>query len=180
MRINIIACGDTAKHWDLLGPSIGVNDAGKFGMKIDYLLMLNSPNQFEYSRLEIIKNTLVKKVYTNYPNQWRAILTSPVHELVSRQWSNSNQIQKISTNYLYHSKTSPFAAISLAYSWGFSKVILWGVDFIDHQYFSPGKGAFINELTSYKTFCASLKAKGCEVFLGHEGSNLKFLPVWQK
>ena len=180
MTINIIACGKSAENWDGSGISIGCNDAFKFGHSLNYLLLLNSPSQFEHSRLEIIKNTQVQKVYTCYPNQWRTLLGSNIHEFISRQWSHSNRLQKVSTNYLYHSKTSPFAAISLAFSWGFKKIILWGVDMIDHPTYRPGNGAFQSEYASYKTFIQSLNAAGCEVILGSEGSNLNFLPIWDR
>jgi len=180
MTIHIIGLGSSAQHWNGEGPSIGVNDSNRWGHNLNYLLLLNSPNQFEANRFEIIRNTQVQKVYTCYPNQWKAVMSVPVVEFVSRQWAHSNRLQKISTNYLYHSKTSPFAAISLAFSWGFKNIVLWGVDMVDHQTYKPGNGFFQNEYTSYKTFCQSLKEKGCEVFLGCEGSNLKFLPVWQK
>lgn len=180
MRINIIGCGSSAKHWTGEGQSIGVNDCAKVGIDPTYLLLLNSHNQFPESRLEIIKRTRAHRVYADLPNSWNKVLTAPVEHFQSRAWAHSNRLQKVSSNYLYHSKTSPFAAISLAFSWGFKEIILWGVDMVDHPTYKPGTGPFINEYASYKTFCASLNDKGCKVYLGHEGSNLNFLPIWQK
>lgn len=181
MSINILGLGETIKHWNGEGKCIGVNDVrGKIDVDPTYLLILNSPNQFTPDRLDIIKRTNTERVYTDTPNSWGKILTPKISHFNSRAWSHSNRLQKISTNYLYHSKTSPFAAISLAYSWGFNEVILWGVDMVDHRTYRPGNGAFINEYASYKSFCFSLNSQGCKVYLGAEGSNLNFLPIWQK
>jgi len=179
MKCNVIACGASSKHVDGIGPSIMVNDGLKCGHQPDYLMLLNTPNQFTHDRLNTIKATNPKKVYTTFPNGWNRLF--PNHEVVQlnlRSWSPSNKLQKISRNYLYHSKTSPFAAISLAFTWGFNQVVLYGVDMIDHHTYKPGTGAFINEFTSYKTFCASLKEAGCNVYLGHKESSLNFLPIW--
>lgn len=179
MKIHIIGCGDSAKHWKGESPSIGVNDCFKFGYNPTYLVILNSPNQFTPDRLQIIKNTKPHKVYTDNPISWGRVITDiPIHHFNSRQWSNSNRLQKLSKNYLYHSKTSPFAAISLAYSWGFTEIVLWGVDMVDHKTYKPGNGAYINEHASFKSFTMSLKEHGCNVYLGKEGSNLNFLPVY--
>lgn len=177
MTIHIIGLGETAKHWDGSGPSIGCNDAAMWGHELNYLVLLNTPNQFAPERMEYIKNTKAK-VYADHPNQWNKYFDN-VHEFNSRQWSPSNKLEKISKNYLYHSKTSPFAAISLAYSWGFTNIILWGVDFKDHKIYKPGNDSFLNEFTAYKTFWQALQKAGVNLYLGHEGSNLNFLPIWQ-
>jgi len=182
MTMNIIALGESAKHWDGSGPSIGVNDAGMWGHPLNYLLILNTPNQFNPERLEHIKNTKCDKLYTDHASQWEKYIPAGVHVhgFNSRQWSPSNKLEKISKNYLYHSKTSTFAAISLAFSWGFTNIILWGVDFKDHKIYKPGNDSFINEFTAYKTFWQALQKAGVNLYLGHEGSNLNFLPIWQQ
>ena len=180
MTIHVLAAGDSAKHYKGQTPSIAVNDGFKWGYQPTYLLILNTPNQFSPDRMEVMQRTRPHKLYTDNPNNWKSMFTH-VEEFKSRGWSHSNRLQKISKNYLYHSKTSPFAAISLAFSWGFTEIVLWGVDMVNHRVYSPNgnEGSFINEMASYKTFIASLNDAGVKVFLGHEGSNLKFLPVWQ-
>jgi len=181
MKINIIGLGSTSKYWDGVGPSIGVNDMKRLGFDPTYLLIVNTPSQFAPDRMEYIKATKPHKFYTDQPNTWGKLFPSiPVIQINSRIWANSNKLQKISRNYLYHSKTSPFLAISMAFAWGFNEIILWGVDMVDHHRYKPGEGAFLNEYASYKSFCASLKEAGCNVYLGHEGSNLKFLPIYGK
>jgi len=179
MTIHILACGSSAKNYKGQLPCIGVNDAGKWGYTIDHLLVLNEPNKFTAERLEVIKNTRAIFI-TNTPNQWVRVLGHNVDEFNSRKWSASNRIQKISKNYLYHSKTSPFAAISLAYSWECDEIVLWGVDMVDHRTYSPkgSIGEFTNEYNAFKTFSMALNDVGVKVYLGNEGSNLKFLPIW--
>jgi hypothetical protein len=179
MTIHLVACGDSAKHYKGQTPSIGVNDMIKWGYQPTYLLILNTPNQFTPDRMELIKRTRPHKLYTDNPNNWKSIF-SRVEDFKSRSWSHSNRLQKISKNYLYHSKTSPFAAMSLAFTWGFSDIVLWGVDMVNHHVYHPGAGAFVNEYANYKSFIMSLKEAGVNVFLGHEGSTLNFLPIWQK
>ena len=181
MTIHILACGESAKHYKGQSPCIGVNDCAKWGFEPEYLLLLNLPFQFTKERFEFIKDSKPSKVYTNSPAQWEKVFTDrPVLGFESRSWSHSNRLQKISQNYLYHSKTSPFSAISLAYQFGAEEIVLWGVDFVNHRVYSPGKDMFANEISSYKSFCMSLKEAGVNIYLGSEGSNLNFLPVWQK
>lgn len=181
MRINILGLGDSAKHYKGQGPLIGVNDAKRWGFEPEYLLLLNTPVQFTKDRLEIIKNTRVKtRIFSNSPDKWKKVFREDVQLFNSRSWSHSNRLQKISKNYLYHSKTSPFAAISLAYSFGYDEIVLWGVDFVNHRAYSPGKDMFRHEIDNYKSFCMSLNEVGVKVYLGSEESNLYFLPVWQK
>lgn len=175
MRISIIGLGDSAKHWDGSGPSIGVNDVYKFGHHPTYLLILNAPKLFN-GRLETITSTKPHKVYTDQPHSWQKHFTNiPVNQFLSRLWSSD---RKVSKNYLYHSKTSPFAAISLAYSWGFTEIVLYGVDFVNHHKYNPSNKHYTNEFNNYKSFCDRLKEIGVNVYRISEESNLKFLPIW--
>jgi hypothetical protein len=175
MTINIIGCGKTAQHWNGMGNSIGVNDCFRYGFHPDYLIILNTPNQFTPDRMEFIKKTSPKQIFSNSPSAWSSHLKCDVEPFNSAQWANSNKIKK----QLFHSKTSPFAAISLAHTWGFKDIILWGVDFVDHKTYKPGEGSFLNEYVSYKTFTEALKNDGVNVYLGHVGSSLDFLPIYK-
>jgi hypothetical protein len=179
MTIHVLGLGQSASNYKGQTPCIGVNDCLKWGFQPTYLLILNTPSQFTPDRMEWIERTRPNKLYTNNPNNWKSIFSN-VENFESRGWAASNQLQKISKNYLYHSKTSPFAAISLAFTWGYTEIVLWGVDMVNHRVYSPNgnEGSFLNEMASYKTFIASLNDVGVKVFLGHEGSNLK-LPIWQ-
>lgn len=180
MIIHILGLGESAKNYKGQSPCIGVNDCKRLGFEPDYLLLLNTPMQFAKDRFEVIKATKPKEIHTNSPNLWNKVFTDiQVNGFNSRSWSHSNRLQKISSNYLYHSKTSPFAAISLAYNIGYYDIVLWGVDFVNHRAYSPGKDMFAHEINNYKSFCMSLNEVGVKVYLGSEESNLYFLPVWQ-
>lgn len=177
MTIHVVASGETGSKWDGIGPSIGCNDAAKWGHKLDFLLLLNGPNQFQYSRLETIIKSTPKKVYTNMPSVWEKYFPN-CNRVFLRRWSAGD---KLNPNYTYHSGTSPFVAISLAYSWGFNKIVLWGVDLVNHERFGIGKTKHFQELQKFRTFAQALKEKDVKVFIGSRGTAMdSFLPVWDK
>src|SRR5690606_21079836 len=112
--IHIIACGDTGAHWDGSGPSIGVNDCWKWGNPVDFLVLLNTPGQFQPSRLEVIKASKPKKLFTNLPSQWSPYFDT-IEQIGLRRWSSGDPFKR---GTLYHASTSPMVAISLAAMWG--------------------------------------------------------------
>jgi len=69
------------------------------------------------------------------------------------------------------SLTSPFVAISLAWSWGYQEIILWGVDMMN------GKPYHDEEVSNIKSLCACLWKDGVKCYLGSNGSALSFLEV---
>lgn len=174
MTYHIVACGETAKHWDGSGPSIGVNDASMWGHPLDYLLVINHPSKFsnEPDRFSKIINTKPRIQFYCHTTAWKQYFQAMKH-LATRQYTN---LIRKGTNY--HSKTSPFAAISLAWNLGATDIVLWGVDFANHKFFSPGKKEFNREIRMYQLFTDKLRKQGCNVFCGAEGSQLKFLPIW--
>lgn len=177
MTIHIIASGESGSKWNGEGPSIGVNDSWKWGHPTDYLLLLNFPNQFQSSRLDTILQSKPKKVYSNVPSSWTRHFDNVV-DLKLRRWSSTS---KLSKNYIFHSNTSPFVGISLAYSWGFNHIVLWGVDMITHHRYGKGQSGFFQEFDKYRTFINALKNQGVQVHLGATGTALDhILPVWNK
>jgi hypothetical protein len=178
MTMHIIACGDTGEKWDGQGPSIGVNDAWRWGHPTDYLILLNSPHQFQSSRLETIKASKPKKVYTNLPSQW-----SPYFDQVNqisplRRWSSGEPVKK---SIYYHSNTSPFVALSLAFTWGFTEAVMWGVDMITHQRYGKQGSGHVQEMLKYQSYINALKNHGMTVFIGSKGTAFdNILQVWEK
>jgi hypothetical protein len=180
MRINIIGVGESARHWKGEGPSIGVNDVIRFGYQPTYLLVLNTPNKFSTERLNHIKQIRSQKVFTDYPNTWADFLTVPIEEVKSRLYNaNEKKPERLSRNYIYHARTSPFVAISLAYAWGYNEIILYGVDFKTHKTYTEGTRAFNQEFERYRIFCDSLRKEGVSVYRISDESALTFLPIWQ-
>lgn len=160
----IVGCGDSAKNWTPRGHSIGVNDAWKWGQPTDSLLICNRPTQFSPERLDVILSSKPKTFYShksnwayNFPD-WKKIPMIP--------WYGS-----INPGSVYYSNTSPFIAMSLAYTLGAKDIILWGVDFKNHSLFNddnpiPTK----KEVGIYMELVERLGEKGVSVWLGAKGT----------
>lgn len=179
MLYNIIGCGETAAFWDGSGMSIGVNDCEKTGRNVAALLVINAPGNFHGERLETIKASKAK-IYTDTTcgHLWKKHFPQPI-VLNLHSWAGGFSEKR--KDRVYHSKTSPFVAISLAYVMGAKELVLWGVDFQNHHKYSPGKRDFNNEVHNYLSLTAALKRKGCKVYMGHKDSFLsQFLPVYNK
>lgn len=175
--LHIIATGESATNWKGEGPSIGVNDAAKWGYELDYLVIVNFPNQFQQSRLQTILGTNVKKVYSSTPFSfsWQRHFHN-VEEINTRRYSKG---EKLSQNYIYHSETSPFVAMSLGYSQGFTKLVLWGVDMINHHRYGKQSPAHFNEVMMYRSFIQALSLQGVQTYIGSKGTIFdNQLPVW--
>lgn len=175
MTVNIIACGESAKHYDGSGRSIGVNDACRFKQP-ETLVILNTPNQFTEDRMLWIKKTETKDIYSNTPSSWERVIGKSIEPFNSELWHKLGKYQ----HKLYHSKTSPFAAISLAAYQGYSDIIIWGVDFVNHKVYKPGNGHYMQEYDAYKSFVDQLSKVNINVWRGHNSGNLDFIPVWQQ
>jgi hypothetical protein len=176
MTYHIIACGETGKHWNGEGLSIGVNDAEKWGYKLNNLVIVNAPNQFQPSRLDVILKSKPGKVWSNMPHFWDKHFSN-IERLNLLKWSKG---EKIRQGVIHHAYTSPFVAMSLAYNLGAQKVVLWGVDFVTHPNFGKGASKHVNEMILYQSYTHALKAKGVEVFIGARGTSFdNILPVYE-
>jgi len=171
MLVNVVGLGESAKSWNGEGFSIGVNDAFRF-RPTNYLMVINAPNKFNAERLKIITESKPEKfIAHNYG--WQKWF--PDMEYIVPVSFTSAMIK----DKVYCSRTSPFAAMSYAYNMGAKEIVLWGVDFKTHKYFYPGSGDLRAEMGAYSCFIEALTARGCNVYQGVEGSELK-LPVYAK
>ncbi len=172
-RISLIACGESGALWDGKGPSIGVNDAWKFGKHTDILLTVNAFKS-EPERQSIVANSRPKEFYSNL-NFWK---THPNYkELVIRRFSGEVRFDKI-----YHSSThmgtSPFIAISLAAHKGYKEIVLYGVDFTSHK--TMHGNILEKEVKAYLKFITELGKFGVKVYLySNYGAFQNKLPVWK-
>jgi hypothetical protein len=177
MTYHIIASGDTGANWDGTGPSIGVNDSWKWGHSTDFLVLLNSPGQFQSSRLETIRNSKPMKVYTNLPSQWSSYFDM-VEQVYLRRWTSGEAFRK---GTIYHSNTSPFVAISLAANFGAENIVLWGVDMVTHHRYGKQGSGHVQEMMKYQSFIAALYRASVRVFIGSKGTAFdNILPVYTK
>jgi len=172
--INIIACGESASKWDGQGDSIGVNDAFKWGHKLQRLVLLNNPNEFEPERLEIIQKTEVESVYTCY-REWQRIANNIIY-FNYNVWQG--KLLPKGTKQFQTSHTSPFCAISIAYNLGYDEIILWGVDFKTHPIWNQYHHNFAYEIKNYQQLCEQLKNRGVMVYTSEP--NILKLPVYEK
>jgi hypothetical protein len=171
MLINVIALGDSASKWDGSGDSIGVNDAYRWGHKLQRLVLLNGPNEFDPEERDYIRATNADFTYTCYP-EWSRLIRNTINFQYS-VWQGSLKLAAFQT-----SKTSPFCAISIAYNLGYDEIVLWGVDFKTHPIWHSKNPNYYTEIKNYQDLAARLKEKGVNVYTS-EPSVLR-LPVYEK
>lgn len=171
MIVNIIGLGQTGKLWNGQGSSLGINDCWRHGIKTNALIACNFPNKFPQERLEIIKRSKPVQFYSNL-EAWRQWHPNTI-PLQLRSWDGHlYEKTTICTN------TSASIALDLARKLGASKIILWGIDMVDHPVYNAGNGAGQTELKQLEQICKAFKSVGIEVYLGTKGSELeKFLTV---
>lgn len=172
MTVQIVACGDSAKHWDGSGFSIGVNDASRWGHKLNALIVANGPLKFPQDRLNIIKNSKPEKFYSNL-EAWRTYFPN-METLRLRSWDGH-----FYKDFLIHTDTSPTIAMGLARRMGAKKIVLWGCDFRTHKIYNDDNNAIkSNELRQVRQITEALGREGVQCFLGATGSALEsFLPI---
>lgn len=179
MLYNIIGCGETGSLWDGHGLSIGVNDCEKTGQKVAVLILINHPDRFFGERINVIKASTAM-IYTDTvcASSWKKHFPQSI-VLNLRSWAGGFSEKR--KDLIYHSKTSPFVAMSLAHVMGATEMVLWGVDFQNHHKYSPGKNDFNNEVRNYLSLSSALKKSGCKIYVGHKNSFLsQFLPVYEQ
>lgn len=175
MRINIIACGETGSLWDGEGYSIGVNDCWKFGKPTNGLVVVNSPGKFNRDRLDVIIRSTPETFYTHLKG-WKLHFPN-MKEIRMNNWNG--HAKSLRDGRIFHSRTSPLIAMSIAFNMGAKELILWGVDFQTHHIYKAGTKNTTGEIRQYETFCKALEEKGCKVYAGAEGSGLEFLNILQ-
>lgn len=156
MIAHIIGCGPSGQHWNGVGFSIGVNDCFKFGQTTDYLVVVNSLDNYP-ERKKIVEESRPRKKLLGLESWCR----HPNYEHIAymNKWRG-----KIERGNLYKSKTSPFIAVTMAYSFGYDKIVLWGVDFVDHPNVNGAK--LSAEVQNYLSLQIALQKKGCSMYLG--------------
>lgn len=182
MVISIVACGQSGWDWykTPCDYSIGVNDCWKWGHQVDELLLINSPKMFDASRLDIIRHTKFTKVKTNSGN-WNKIF--PYQEIINLQ-SFGKHLKK---GRVYSSQSSPFVAMSLAFNYGATDIILHGVDMQTHKVFNPNNKPrssahqmFNYELRNIQELTRMMADQGTKVWLSKNiGAVTQFLNVWE-
>lgn len=175
MIAHIIGCGDSGSRWPGTGFSIGVNDCWKFGKETSALLLVNSLLQFPERRKIVDEARPRHGLYTNQPTFrnhpcYKPLTARPVCVPIKENQKGrlehyGGRADKIYQGRLYMTGTSsPIIAVSIAWGMGFDKIILWGVDFVDHRSIFGKKKD--REVSKYADFNRALNRQGASMYLG--------------
>lgn len=156
MICNVVACGPSGKYWNGKGYSIGVNDCRKWGHEVDILICINSLSKYP-DRKQIVMDSRPREKFLAMGGSWS---THPCYERIAYMNHWRGKLEK----KLYRSISSPFVAVTLAYSLGYDKIILWGVDMTDHPIIKGQKQR--SEVEKFVSLQNELLKKGCSMYLG--------------
>lgn len=156
MRASIIGCGETGSTWNGEGFSIGVNDCLKFGKPVNALVCVNILNS-EPNRHDIVKNT--NTTHGFYSSNTRFWAYRPDYiKMDMRQWQGLYIPGKI-----YWSHTSTFIAITLAAQMGFTEIVLYGCDLVNHKFVK--NRILENEVKNTLELAGELEKCGVKVYI---------------
>ena len=131
----ILGLGKSASEARGLGRfiTLGVNDVARFHHTPNVLVILDKPGRFTEERLQFIHATQAKEAWVCYPLFWNPWLpdVGAIHTLKTMKYGPSGLFYG---DQVYHYRTSPFAAMSLAVRMGFQKIGLLGVDLLDDHH----------------------------------------------
>ncbi len=177
----VLGCGQTGQYMPEVNDVyvIGVNDSFKFNMSMDSLLFINRPRHFHEpsldvpntSRIEIIKHTYCNQILTleTLAREWSEVFP----QAIIRTFTVTRWRKEAQRNQVYHTDSSPFTAMSYAFTQGFDEIVLWGVDFINHKYLRPEVSA-----PCFNQFASAVAKQGCNIYKGHKESKLN-LPLYE-
>src|SRR6516164_1840064 len=130
----VLVCGCGESLNELRHPggtvTIGVNDVGR-RFHPDYLVVVNPPGQFAPDRLEHIKGTRARFVFTQYVD-----LPVPQNRTVRFTLGSYNGTDFSRPDVLHYTQNSPYVAMCLAVHMGAKRIGLIGVDFTDNHFFA--------------------------------------------
>ncbi len=167
----VIGCGPSAIHWDPFKceRSFGVNDAiGKFPkFGFDHLIVVNGPHKFTNGRLATIINTPQFEFHTNAIGSWGQYFPNGKQIKITEFHDG---IKVLRGHLIYHSKTSPIIAMSMAFNAGADHINVFGADFNDHPHFRKGMKEGDREIKLYAKFGELLDKQGCKVRVTKESA----------
>ena len=154
--------------------TIGVNDVGR-RFHPDYLVVVNPPGQFAPDRLEHIKGTRARFVFTQYVD-----LPVPQNRTVRFTLGSYNGTDFSRPDVLHYTQNSPYVAMCLAVHMGAKRIGLIGVDFTDNHFFAKtGRHPLASRLVQidreYSKLVETCRTLGIEVFNLSSSSRLTTL-----
>lgn len=174
MIIHILGLGESLKHYKPDGNiTIGVNDIHK-KHKTDYVVCVDHLTAFNKERLETILKTKCKGFYSQIVD-WGLVV--PNFKIIEFN-RGRGILDELDSDRFCYSNNSPFVACILAYKLGAKKIILHGVDFIDHPHINGNSKE--KALLDYKNLNKAFLSRSIELFVGSEDTNLiSFLPIYK-
>ena len=162
MIIDVLALGESIKDYDNNSKNIriGVNDTNKF-FPCHHLVVINSISGFLPERRRYIKGT-DSHVHTienlEHETKTNVNLVSSYKMIYIKKKGKEIDID----NDFYHSRTSPFVAVHLAFKMGAKIIRCFGVDLQTHHAYSNGK-PYREEMECWKLLIDELKKKDVKV-----------------
>ncbi len=155
--MTVLGCGPSGADWDGKGFCIGVNDCLKFGKPVSALVCVNW--KFEVPREKIIRETVAPEGFYSQSDYW---CHQPYFKQIHTDYFKVYKPYDLKK--IYHSRTSPFIAISLAAYLGHKEIVIYGVDFDDHPIIKDDALEF--EISQYLNLIRFLEKEGIKVYLG--------------
>lgn len=110
--------------------TVGVNDCDRF-FTPEHLVVLDPPHRFNDSRRDIVCKTGAKHVWTT--PDWPCLRGDPRRKKITT--NRFDRVNRFDIDHkIPHFRTSPFAAIGLAYQLGALRIGLVGVDLLDDHH----------------------------------------------
>lgn len=175
---NIIVCGCGSSLNELTDPqdfiTIGVNDVGR-QFTPDYLVVLNSRNQFKSDRFRYVEKSQASALFTHL----NLGITHP--NIVHFKLGKRGGTEFTDFGSLPYTRNSPYVAACLAAFMGAKKIGLIGVDFTDDHFFAAtGKHALTSQLAKinqeYSLLAQALGQQGIELVNLSASSKIMALP----
>lgn len=162
---SVIVCGCGSSLKELTNPeefiTIGVNDIGRL-FDPDYLVVLNSKNQFKGDRYRYIENSQASAIFTHLT------LGIKHHNIIRFKLGKRGGTDISDLCTLPYTRNSPYVAVCLAAYMGAKRIGLIGVDFTeDHFFAKTGKHGLSSQTDKinqeYKKLAHSLSLQGIEL-----------------
>lgn len=170
-RICVLGLGETIKYYSGNSTTIGVNDIYRY-FNTDYIVCIDRPGRFTKERLEYIKGSKPKKMYSQL-DDWKELQG---YEKITIKPFNG----QLSWEAVGHSNNSPFVACIISYLLGFKEIVMYGVDFNTHSSLKSERH-IARILKDYKLLHDRLQEEGISLRLGHTNSVLhSVIPVIER
>lgn len=151
--------------------TIGVNNVNKW-IRTDHVVIMDNVKNYPEWHETLLKSGAM--FWCNLKENKKYVRNFTLIEL-SR---GRGVLSDFDTDKFVYSITSPFLAVHLAYKFGATKIVMWGVDFNTHENFNTDK-LRNRALKDFRNLREKLNERGCELYVGNEISMFSsILPIY--